>query len=62
LAQLNVYETEPEPEPEPEPMAVPPAPAAGDQGLAAVAQYDCEVRVLPCEFHPRPLPVMTNVI
>jgi hypothetical protein len=43
LAQLSVHETEPEPEPE----AVPPASAASDQGLTAVAQYDYEARVLP---------------
>ena len=42
-----MHETEPQPEPEPEPKAVLPASAAGDQGLAAVVQYDYEVRVMP---------------
>jgi hypothetical protein len=42
-----MHEIEPQPEPEPEPKAAPPASAVGDQGLAAVVQYDYEVRVKP---------------
>lgn len=41
LAQLSVHEPAPDPEPELEEAA--PAPALGDQGLTAIAQYNYKV-------------------